>query len=350
MYSPRGFKKYCEEHTMVPSKNWYVLNLVRKVELNEDKSYSTLNRNGRKYSIPFKLSFAKEKNAELFIAVVENLYPILNRVLAEEERECSGNRLHRGDVQELCMRVEEYVRSFHIAFNRDVCKSSSDELPRKLYECYQNLTHFTFTMGDLLEKERIHQRQEELRKDIEKIPKYSHTADQERKLTRMMNSYEQMQVDRFAAHYASWKAKQVAKISAWKERALKEEQERYDREVQKYSCQIEFHEQEILRLSSLRENEKGVHEDTDKCINVRSYVYEKIETHPDKCPPMPYCKECDYHAPTLAILKRHLESKKHNEPKKDYYCECCDYRARDKTNMDKHLASNKHQKKVSEQT
>lgn len=320
--------------------DWYVLCSERQKWLNENKAYEKRNLCGFKFLLPFNIQNTKEKNAEIFIEKVEALSPSLIRAIAEGEREIcrpDSHFLHTDSEQYLLMQVSDYIRSFQYTFNPVACKNSTEELPRKLYEYYQNLTYFQDTTANLTLKEKQYKEQEDLRMKIESITYCSH-IEEETRITRMMRSYEQM-VDPTSTYYRQWRSKQLTKIAAWKERALKEEEERHLREMAKIDLQRK-------KLEEKCEHEIGKHQTNTEEINHKAFERIAYDASIGACPPELYCKDCDYIAKTTALYNRHLLSKKHTTPRPSYFCEPCQYNARDKTDFDKHVDTNKHQRNV----
>jgi hypothetical protein len=59
---------------------------------------------------------------------------------------------------------------------------------------------------------------------------------------------------------------------------------------------------------------------------------------------MYFCEKCNYTTEKLYCWKTHLQSKKHNEEKKEKYCKCCNYNAKTQKLYIQHLQSEKHKK------
>lgn len=316
--------------------SWYHLDQDRLAILNSNKAYTTRNECGFKHILPFKAHYPKEKNAEIFITATERLYSDMQRILEEEERQYRFRPVATSPaVQEMLSTVCDYKRSFGAAFNRDECKQSTEGLPCKLYECYQNLVYFEDRVCEFIAKEkeldakqtRIKE-QEGLRMMIEFTTMHISEGGHVDTAEQLMTSYER-KVDVKSPHYLRWKARQLARITAWKERVVREENER--------------HEKELERIERLRSSEMVFHEEELRSFDVQEIVHSHIETHVSKCPPDLHCEACNYTARSLSAYKQHMSTKKHTVPKREYVCECCNYQARDKSNLEKHFASKKHQ-------
>ena len=332
--------------------DWYILDKDKLKALNAQRAYEKVNVHGRKYLLRFKLMNTRQENAKIFIEAGESIYSAISTVLAREDANYMSNWLPETRLMQ--NRIDDYITSFRFAFDLDVCKERTEELPQKLCEVYNELIYFIKRLSIIDKgKENVRQQKEErlskMRCEIEHIVKMEYTEERQLRFSELIHNYEQMAEDPHAKHFLQWKKRREDEISKWVEKGKKrvEEEERhklekeYKRHEENVRKELERHEVEIREIKTTAIIDK-------KVIELEAERDIRLNVTPAKCPPLLYCSTCNYTAPSQSVFKKHMNTKKHTQPRPSYICDPCGVALRDKTDYDRHLVSKKHQLKGSQ--